>query len=122
MNNVMHVFPNVSMSNGHDGLRGVAKKVGKLDVDDLKLGQFALFVNRPFTACKLFAANNVLVHYKHPQNHCLDYKALKLLPEFFDGQDIGYTKALRQVLKNGYPHLFVDEDRAPKRKKQGEDF
>ena len=44
MNTVMHIFPNVSMSNGHDGLREVAKKVGRIQVDDLKVGQFALFI------------------------------------------------------------------------------
>lgn len=122
-NNVMHVYPNVSMSNGHDGLKVIAKKMSKLDVSELQVGQFALFINKAFTACKMFGANNVLLHYKHPLNHCLDYKALRLLPEFFDGQDIGYTKALRQVIKTGYPHLFEDEDeKKPSRKKQGKDF
>jgi len=117
MNTVMHIFPNVSMSNGHDGLREVAKKVGRIQVDDLKVGQFALFINKAFTACKFYAANNVLLHYKHPKDHCLDYKALKLLPEFYTGQDIGYTKALKQSIRESYPHLFEDEEeRAPKRK------
>ena len=107
-NNIMHVYPNICMSNGHEGLAAVAQKTNKVNVTNLKVGEFCLFVNRAFTACKLFGSNNVLLHYKHPQNHCLDYKALRLLPEFYDGQNIGYSKALRQVLKKGYPHLFED--------------
>jgi hypothetical protein len=105
-NQVLHIFPNVNLQNGHDGLRAYAKKSYKINVDDLQVGQFAIFINRAFTAVKVFAANNVLVHYKHPKKHMLNYKALKLIPEFFEGQDIGYTKALRQVIKEEYPHLF----------------
>lgn len=126
MNNIMHVYPNVSMSNGHDGLKEVAKKTNKVDVTALKVGNFALFINKAFTACKLYAANHVVLHYRHPNNHLLDYKALRLLPEFYDGQDIGYTKALKQVIKSNYPHLFEDDDggndEPPKRKRQGKDF
>jgi hypothetical protein len=112
------------MSNGHDGLKETAKKVGKLDVSSLRVGQFALFINKAFTACKFYAANNVVLHYKHPLNHCLDYKALKLLPDFFDGQNLNYTRALKQAIKDGYPHLFDGDDdpTPPKRKKQGKDF
>jgi len=99
------------MSNGHEGLANVAYKTNKVDVGGLKVGQFALFINRAFTACKLFGANNILLHYKHPKNHILDYKALRLLPEFYDGQNINYTKALRQVLKQGYPHLFEENQK-----------
>jgi len=121
-NQVMHVFPNVSMSNGHDGLAKEAMKTSKVNVRELSIGQFAMFINKAFTAVKVFGANNVLLHYKHPKGHHLNYKALKLIPAFFDGQDMGYTRALRQIIKTEYPHLFEKEDRSPKRKRQGEDF
>ena len=65
-NTIMHVYPNVCMSNGHEGLATVAQKVNKVNVAELKVGEFALFVNRAFTACKLYGANNILLHYKHP--------------------------------------------------------
>jgi hypothetical protein len=105
----MFVYPNVSMSNGHNGLKEIAKKINKVDVTKLHVGQFALFINKSFTACKFFAANNVVLHYKHPNNHLLDYKALKLLPDFYSGQDIGYIKALTHTIKTSYPHLFEKE-------------
>jgi hypothetical protein len=102
----MHVYTNVSLQNGHEGLEAIAKKSNKVNVRELKVGEFALFINRAFTAVKVFGANNVLLHYKHPQRHILNYKALRLLPVFMEGQDIGYTKALRQIIKEEYPHLF----------------
>ena len=105
MNKIMHVYSNVNLQNGHDGLTAIAKKENKVDVSKLNVGQFALFINRAFTAVKVFAANNVIVHYKHPKNHILDYKALRLIPDFFDGQSIGYMKALKQVIEQDYPHI-----------------
>lgn len=107
-NIVMHVYPHTTMQYGHKGLAEVAMKTNKLDVYKLRVGQFALFINNAFTAVKLFGANGVLVHYKHPKNHILDYKALRLIPLFFDGQDIGYTKALSRVIRDEYPHLFEE--------------
>jgi len=121
-NQVMHVYPNVSMSNGHDGLANIAMKANKVIVKKLVVGQFALFINKSFTACKVFGANNVLLHYKHPLGHHLNYKALKLIPEFYDGQDIGYTKAMRQIIMTEYPHLAEKKEKPPRRKKQGKDF
>lgn len=108
-NTIMHVLPNVSMSNGHDGLAQVAKKTLKVDVRSLPIGEFALFINRGFTACKLYAANNIVLHYKHPKGHHLNYKALKLIPQFYNGQNIGYTKALDAVIRKDYPYLFEGE-------------
>ena len=110
-NKIMHVYTNVNLQNGHEGLTGIAKKENKVDVNKLAVGQFALFINRAFTAVKVFAANNVVVHYKHPRNHILDYKALRLIPAFFDGQNLGYMRALKQVIEQDYPHLVDRKSR-----------
>jgi hypothetical protein len=93
------------MSNAHKGLTEIAKKA-KLTPDELRQGEFILFTNKAFTACKLLAPGNVLVHYKHPKGHPLDYRALKLIPQFFDGKDIKYPQALRHVFREYYPKLF----------------
>jgi len=108
-NTVMHVYPNVCMSNGHDGLAIVAKKENKVNVRKLRVGEFALFINRGFTACKLVAANNIVLHYKHPKGHRLEYAALTLIPHFYNGQNIEYTKALDMVIRKNYPYLFEHE-------------
>ena len=103
-NKIMHIFPNVSMSNGHDGLEQIAMR-HKVSLNDLQVGQFAMFINRSFTAVKVFAANRVIIHYKNPKGHLLNYKALKLVPEFYNGQSIEYTKALKKVILKEYPYL-----------------
>lgn len=111
MNKIMHVYCNINLQNGHEGLTVIAKKENKLDVSKLAVGQFALFINRAFTAVKVFAANNVLIYYRHPKNHILDYKALRLIPAFFDGQNIGYMRALKQVIEQDYPHIIERKSR-----------
>jgi hypothetical protein len=93
------------MGMAHSGLYELAKKKLKIDIDTLKYGEFVLFINKPFNACKLMTSNNVIVYYRHPQNHRLDAKALKLIPDFFDGKSLNYPKALKRILKAEYPHI-----------------
>ena len=107
-NRVLHFIFDVSMSNGHHGLKLLAQKE-KINVDTLMPGQFVLFLNKAFTACKLFAANNVVLHYKTPHNRALNVHALKLLPHFYDGTDIGYDRALKQVLVSMFRQRYPDE-------------
>ena len=104
-NRVLHIIPCASMSNGHKGLAMLAKKA-KINPDNLQPGQFVLFINKAGNACKLLAANSVLVHYKHPKGHSLNYKALQLVPFFFDGQNLHYPEALKTIIKRDYPHLW----------------
>lgn len=103
-NKVMYVIPHVDMRNSHLGLMEIAKK-NKVSSSAIKPGEFILFINNPFNACKLLAANDVVIYYKHPKGHRLNYKALQLLPHFFDGQDIGYSSALKHVIEKAYPEL-----------------
>lgn len=103
-NKVMHVIPQVDMRNSYDGLAAIAKD-NRINCSALKPAEFVLFINNAFTACKLYAANGVIVCYRHPKGHTLNYKALQLIPHFFDGQDIGYSSALRAVIGKAYPEL-----------------
>lgn len=104
----MHLYTSVCMYNSHEGLAQIAKKENGVNVKALKPGQFCLFINPPFNACKLYAANNVILYYRHPKNHRLDPNAVRLIPQFFDGenQDIGYNKALAKVIKDEFKHRF----------------
>lgn len=105
-NKIMHMYMDVAMWNSHEGLSLIAKKINGVDIQKLKPGQFCLFVNPPFNACKLYGANNVILYYRHPKNHRLDPKALRLIPQFFDGQDIGYSKALHRVIQDEFNVRF----------------
>ena len=111
-NMIMHIYTDVYMSNSHEGLAAIAAKENGVNVRNLKPGQFALFVNTPFNACKIYAANNVILYYRHPKNHRLDVNAVRLIPQFFDGenQDIGYNKALSKVIKDEFKSRFGKAD------------
>lgn len=105
MNRVLHMLSDVPMYYQQKGLALIAKKRLKLDVSTLPVGEYVLFINKPFNACKLMAANNVLIYHRHPLNHRLNYHALKLIPDFFDGFDLNYGKAFKRWLKSEYPNI-----------------
>jgi hypothetical protein len=104
-NKVVHLFVNVSMSYGHKGLAETAQKE-KVDIRTLKVGEFALFANKALTALKLFGANNTVIHYKAPTNRPIDIRAIKYIPHFLSGADIGYDRALLEVFRRKYSHLY----------------
>jgi len=108
-NKVVHLFVNVSMAYGHKGLSEVARKE-KVNVSQLRVGEFALFANKRLTALKLYAANNTVIHYKAPTNRPIDIRTLRYIPHFMSGTDIGYDRALLQVFRDRYEHLFPAEE------------
>ena len=108
MSKVLHLFTEVSMSNGHDGLIAMASR-RKVNVKNLDVGDFALFINKRLTAMKLFGANNVIVHYKAPDNRPIDPRALRYVPRFVSETDIGYDSGVLELIRKKYAHLFKDE-------------
>lgn len=107
-NKILHLFTEVSMICSHDGLSKIAGKE-KVDLKNLSVGEFVLFANRSLTAMKLFAAHNVIIYYRAPDNRPIDIRALKHIPQFVSGSDIGYDRAILAVLREKYAHLFRDK-------------
>lgn len=95
-NNLVRVFFNADMRNGHDGLRLLAR-THKIDMDILNSNEFVCFVNRRQTQLKLFAPDNVIAHYKSDKR--IDVRTIRLIPRFFNGRELIYDEALRQVLE-----------------------
>lgn len=93
-NRIAYMISDVNMNNGHPGLTKIAKTTLRLDVEQLKVGELVIFINRAFTAFKLYAANNVVCHYRHPKGYLLNYDAMRLVPQFFDGVDTGTSRRL----------------------------
>lgn len=108
MSKVLHLFTEVSMSLGHKGLMEMASR-RKFSVRSLDVGDFALFINKRLTAMKLFGANNVVIHYKSPDNRPIDPRALKYVPRFVAETDIGYDNAVVELIRKKYAHLFKDD-------------
>lgn len=99
MNKIIYYFPNADLRCAHDGLTLQAKKQGK-DPKALNPGEFIVFVNTRKNMIKIFAARNVLAHYK--QQGVIDLRILKHLPEVFNGSGFNYSTALRKVLENDF--------------------
>lgn len=103
-NRIVAFILDVHMAFSHDGLHEIAKKEKKLDLDKLKVGEFVLFANRPFTAFKLFGAGNAFLYYR--QEHPLNPRALMRMVSCFDGVKFDYKKALQEtILKQLDPNL-----------------
>lgn len=105
MSKVVHLFTEVSMSYGHKGLIALAARK-RLNVLNLEVGEFALFANKRLTAMKLFGANNVVIHYKAPDNRPIDPRGLRYIPRFVTETDIGYDAAILEAIRKKYSHLF----------------
>lgn len=101
---VMHVFFEVSMSNGHNGLGRILKK----SKSDIEKDQYALFINKDWCACKLLTAEGVLLHLKRPRNQPIEPKTLPFLPYCISGTKLNYTQALAAVIQEKFEEEFVN--------------
>jgi hypothetical protein len=99
-------LPGADLRNSHDGLKLLIKKELSINVDkDLKLGECVMCINTNWSAFKILFRDNILLHYKHPEGHRLNARAILSVPRFMKGTQINYEKALRhEIIKLRYPH------------------
>ncbi len=93
---IIQVFMNVDMRNMHEGLAEIASKNG-INVQELKLGQFVVFINAMKTRVKIFAANDV-VAYQRSRSGKIQMETIQRIPESFGAGGFDYDSALRAVL------------------------
>lgn len=98
MASILNYFPDSDLRSGHPGLAKLSRKA-KVPLEDLKSGQFNLFINRKQTALKMISSGGVLVHYKSPEGHRINIDTLALLPKYFNGTALNYNAALKEVLE-----------------------
>lgn len=99
---IVRYFSNIDLRNGHDGLASIAKKAG-IFVSELETGEFALFVNRKQTALKMYTQGLLIAHLRLPNGRRINPKTIAMLPNFFNGSEIRYNKALEAVLQKEFP-------------------
>lgn len=100
-NKVVHFFGDVSMTNGHDGLTAIAD-AKRVDVDNLKPGEYVAFINVSFTAMKLLCANGILVYWRQPSHRALFKEAVTTLPRFMYGEDVSFTNEVKAAIARQY--------------------
>lgn len=108
-NKVIHFFGNVMMTNGHKGLAELASN--KVDVDNLKPGEFACFVNKPFTAMKLLTAEGVLIYWKQPHHRLLYKDVVTTLPHFLKDANIGFSDEVQAAISRYYRKFLKKSSR-----------
>jgi hypothetical protein len=102
-NRLIRVVFNTDLRCGHAGLAALAKGL-RLNVDNLKIGQFIVFINRKKCALKLYAAGNTVAHFRMPGSRQMDMSVIALIPRFFNGKELKYDDALAEVIKKQIRH------------------
>lgn len=100
---LMHIFFDISMSNGHNGLEKILsrKKVSR--------DEYVVFINKNWTALKMITPGDVVLHLKC--KHRIEPKAIKYLPHCVNGSDLDYPQALEQALLKDYGKKFKFEEK-----------
>lgn len=96
-NRLIRVVFDADLRCSHEGLTAIAKNL-KLKLDELELGEFVAFINSKKTMIKLYAAGNTIAHFKTPDGRQLNLKVLALIPKFFNGRELKYDDALKEVI------------------------
>lgn len=96
-NQIIRCVFNADMRCGHDGLTKVAKKLS-VNTSSLDIGQYIIFVNTAKTIVKIYAAGNVIAHYKSPKGQ-INLKTLAFIPKYFNGHSLNYYGALAEVIR-----------------------
>jgi hypothetical protein len=104
VNKIKRYFPNTDLRCGHDGLFKLAVQKG-CSPNSLGKGEFLAFVNRKQTSIKLYASGEVIAYLRLTKGR-LDPKVIQHLPEYFDGTQIHYDKAMVSVFNKQFPKWF----------------
>lgn len=106
-NRVVRIFNDSNLGNGHKGLANIAK-TNRINVLNLNIGEYVVFVNRNKTAMKMYAPGNVVAHMKMPKGMIIDMRIIALLPTFFNGTEINYFGALKKNITKQFPLSIVN--------------
>jgi hypothetical protein len=100
-NRIVRYFSDIHMGNSHQGLREIAKKHG-VDVNELPWGEFVIFVNARQTMLKMYSQGGMIAHLRMPDGVKIDPRTIRLLPKFFNGKEINYSKAIEKVIHKDF--------------------
>jgi len=107
---IVEFFPNADLRAGHAGLSAVAKEHG-LNTDNLKPGEYLVFVNRKRSMLKMYTAGNIIAHLKASGQGLITWRVVKYIPKFFNGTEINFKAAQREALRDQAPELFKESTR-----------
>lgn len=105
-NFMLSYFLDVDLRCSHIGLGLLAKKAKK-PVHKLKIGEFLLFVNTRQNAVKIITCDNVLIHIKSDHGGPLNFRAINMLPKYFNGSGFNYEGALKEAIEKQLNDRYI---------------
>lgn len=100
MNKLVKYVPDADLRLGYEGLSEIEK------LSHLGKGEFIAFVNRARNKIKLATGGDMLAYLRLPTGQRIDPRVIKLLPEYFDGTQIQYDKAMEKTFRKSFPKWF----------------
>lgn len=100
MNRLVKYVPDADLRLGYDGLNK------QVPLKNLGRGEFVAFVNRRQNKVKLCAGGDMVAYLRLEPGRKIDPRVIKLLPDFFDGGEIMYGKAVEKLLQTQFPKWF----------------
>lgn len=99
MNQILAIFHDVHMSLNHKGLAAIARE-RQINVNELRPGQFCVFINKAKNRFKVYAPNSVLAYYRSPENRGITTQALQYIPSAFGADGFQFKRSLEKTLTN----------------------
>lgn len=96
MSKIAHLFLNVDMRMGHDGLKDLCRqKRVKITEED-----FIVFVNSARTMIKCFCKGKEAIMHIKKEGKVLDLGIIKYLPRYCNGADLDIDSAIADNLRD----------------------
>jgi hypothetical protein len=98
---IIRYFPNTHMCYQHASLADIARDAG-LRVENLRPGEFLVFMNRPQTALKVLGVGGTLIYFRMPGTEVINPEIIPLIPFFVCGGKLNYQGALKEVITKSF--------------------
>jgi len=98
-NRIIRFFPGSDLRKGHIGLAKLARRKG-IDPQNLKLGEYLIFMNNRKDKIKLFASNNIIAYLRLPQGEYISLDTIREIPNYFNGKSINYKGAIAKSISD----------------------
>jgi len=86
-NQVVRFFPNTDLRCGHKGL-GILAKKHRINAEDLRQGEYLIFLNRAKDKLKMYASGNIVAYLKMPRRQPVTMEIISNIPNHFNGVSI----------------------------------
>jgi len=101
-NRLAKIVFNADLRSGHVGLAAQAKNL-KINLDQMSVGEFVVFINRARSAAKFMSPDKILIsHWRMPNGGRMNPKVIKLIPRYFNGREFHYDQALAKVVRDEF--------------------